>query len=99
MKRHQKVVVIAELLRCVQLCDLGDCSAPGCSGSSVLHNLPLLKLMSFEVVMLFNHAILRLNAVLEPSRGWIPPSRGSFKTSLKESKLIPSNLVTYQDKF
>ena len=77
---------------CPTRCDLGDCRAPGCSGSSVLHNLPLLKLISFEVMMLFNHAILRLNAVLDPSRG-------SFKTSLKESKLIPSNLVTYQDKF
>ena len=93
MKRHQKGCCYFWVAKmCPTLCDLRDwlrllwllcppLSPRVCSNS-----------MSFEVVILFNHAILRLNAVLDPSRG-------SFKASLKESKLIPSNLFTYQDKF
>ena len=61
---------------CPTLCDLTDCSTPG---FPVLHHLlELLKLMSIESVMPFNHLILCRPLLLLPS---FFPSSESFQMS------------------
>ena len=64
----------------VRLCDPTDCSMPGFPAR---HQLPsLLKLMSIELVMPFNHHILCRPLLLSPS---IFPNQGLFKSAFQVS--------------
>ena len=72
---HRWCCSVAEL--CPTLCDLMNCTLPGSLSSSISQNL--LKFMSTESVMLFNHCILCRLLLLLPS---VFPSIRVFSSEL-----------------
>ena len=71
------IVVVVQLLNCVQFCDPRDCSMP--SFPVLCYSQSLLKFMSIESVMVSNHLILCLPLLLFPS---IFPSIRVFSSEL-----------------